>query len=159
MLNGRTPAVEDVPKLEYARAVVAESMRLYPPAWTMGRRAIEGHTIGGHTIDPGSLVILSQWIVHHDPRWWDVPNDFRPERWLSPAPRPKYAFSHSAAARASASANRSRGRKRLLLATIAQRWTFAPRACRNWNPASRSDRKVYIPRWCADSSPHQVLRS
>ena len=127
VLNGRTPAVEDVPKLEYTRAVVAESMRLYPPAWTMGRRAIEGHTIGGHTIDPGSLVILSQWIVHHDPRWWDVPNDFRPERWLSPAPRPKYAyFPFGGGSRICIGESFAWTEAILLLATIAQRWTFTP---------------------------------
>ena len=89
VLDGRTPGVEDVPKLEYTRAVVAESMRLYPPAWTMGRKAIETHTIAGHIIDPGSLVIVSQWIAHHDPRWWYEADAFRPDRWLgAPWSRP-----------------------------------------------------------------------
>ena len=101
VLGGRTPSVEDVPKLEYTRAVIAESMRMYPPVWTMGRRAIEKHVIAGHTIAPGALVIMSQWIVHHDPRWWSNPQDFLPERWLASsaalgsapsAARPKYAY-------------------------------------------------------------------
>ena len=61
--------------------IVAESMRLYPPAWTMGRRAIERHTIDGHTIEPGALVIVSQWIAHHDQRWWTDPDTFNPDRW------------------------------------------------------------------------------
>jgi cytochrome P450 len=127
VLDGRTPAVEDVPKLEYTRAIVAESMRLYPPAWTMGRRAIERHTIGGHPIDPGALVILSQWVVHHDPRWWDVPNDFRPERWQSPPPRPKYAyFPFGGGSRICIGESFAWTEAILLLATIAQRWTFVP---------------------------------
>ena len=127
VLDGRTPTVEDVPKLEYTRAVVAESMRLYPPVWTMGRRAIEAHAIGGHPIEPGSLVILSQWIVHHDPRWWDVPNDFRPERWQSPPPRPKYAyFPFGGGSRLCIGESFAWTEAILLLATIAQRWTFVP---------------------------------
>jgi cytochrome P450 len=127
VLDGRVPSVEDVPRLEYTRAVVAESMRLYPPAWTMGRRAIEGHTIGGHPIDPGSLVILSQWIVHHDPRWWDVPNDFRPERWQSPVPRPKYSyFPFGGGSRICIGESFAWTEAILLVATIAQRWTFKP---------------------------------
>jgi cytochrome P450 len=127
VLNGRTPTVEDVPKLEYTRAVVAESMRLYPPVWTMGRRAMEGHTIGGHPIDPGSLVILSQWIVHHDPRWWDVPNDFRPERWQSPPPRAKYAyFPFGGGSRLCIGESFAWTEAILLVATIAQRWSFKP---------------------------------
>src|SRR4029450_2559228 len=79
VLDGRTPTVEDVPKLEFTRAVIAESMRLYPPPWTMGRRAIEKHTIDGHEIEPGDLVIVSQWIAHRDPRWWSRPEKFNPD--------------------------------------------------------------------------------
>ena len=137
VLDGRTPSVEDVPKLEYTRAVVAESMRLYPPVWTMGRRAIEGHTIGGHAIDPGSLVILSQWIVHHDARWWDVPNDFRPERWQNEIgnreagtgnrTRPKYSyFPFGGGSRICIGESFAWTEAILLVATIAQRWTFKP---------------------------------
>ena len=93
--------------------IVAESMRLYPPAWTMGRRAIEPHTIGGHTIEPGALVIVSQWIVHHDPRWWTDPDTFNPDRWSRRrAIGRSTPTSRLAAARASASANRSRGPRR-----------------------------------------------
>ena len=93
----------------------------------MGRRAIEGHTTGGHSIDPGSLVSLSQWIVQHDPRWWDVPNDLRPERWLSPAPQPKYAcFPFGGGSRICIGESSAWTEAILLLATIAQRWTLLP---------------------------------
>ncbi|HZL94966.1 MAG TPA: cytochrome P450, partial [Vicinamibacterales bacterium] len=138
VLNGRTPAVEDVPRLEYSRAIVAESMRLYPPAWTMGRRAIEPHTIAGHSIAPGSLVIMSQWIAHHDPRWWDDPDAFRPERWLGAdsgnrergtgdRSRPKYAyFPFGGGSRICIGESFAWTEAILLLATIAQRWRFKP---------------------------------
>jgi len=127
VLEQRTPTVEDVPRLEYTRAVVAESMRLYPPAWTMGRRAIEPHTIGGHAIQPGALVIMSQWIAHHDPRWWHAPNDFTPERWLPPAPRPKYAyFPFGGGSRICIGESFAWTEAILLLATIAQQWRFTP---------------------------------
>lgn len=82
VLGDRTPTVEDVPKLEWTRAIVAESMRLFPPAWTMGRRAIEPHTIAGHQISKGDLVIMSQYVVHRDPRWWSAPDQFTPDRWI-----------------------------------------------------------------------------
>ena len=134
VLDGRTPAVEDVAKLEYTRAVVAESMRLYPPAWTMGRRAIETHTIAGHIIDPGALVIVSQWIVHHDPRWWDEPDDVPPRSMAraSPAPgfllpgaRPKYAyFPFGGGSRICIGESFAWTEAILLLATIAQQWRF-----------------------------------
>ena len=81
--SGALPTMDDVPKLEWTRAVVSESMRLFPPAWTMGRRALEPHTLGGYVIEKGALVIMSQWVVHRDPRWWSEPESFQPARWMS----------------------------------------------------------------------------
>ena len=125
VLEGRTPGVEDVPKLEYARAVIAESMRLYPPAWTIGRRAIEPHTINGHAIQPGSLVIVSQWVAHRDPRWWLAPERFNPERWAAKFERPKYAyFPFGGGSRICIGESFAWTEAILLLATIAQRWRF-----------------------------------
>ena len=154
MLDGRTPAVEDVPKLEYTRAVVAESMRLYPPAWTMGRRAIEPHTIDGHIIEPGALVIVSQWIVHHDPRWWHEPNAFRPNGGSTTGPgagsrtaarpaRPKYAyFPFGGGSRICIGESFAWTEAILLLATIAQQWRFvagrAPPRAADHAPTERS---------------------
>lgn len=123
VLDGRTPTVEDVPRLEYARAVVAESMRLYPPAWTMGRRAIETHAIDGHVIDPGDLVLLSQWVVHRDPRWWPSAERFNPDRWAEKHHRPKYAyFPFGGGSRVCIGEAFAWTEAILLLATIAQRW-------------------------------------
>jgi cytochrome P450 len=143
VLGGRTPTVEDVPKLEWTRAIVAESMRLFPPAWTMGRRAIEPHTIGGHQISKGDLVIMSQYVVHHDARWWPDPDAFKPERWLAEAgapfdsadsrvgvaqgKRPKYSyFPFGGGSRICIGESFAWTEAILLLATIAQRWTFTP---------------------------------
>jgi cytochrome P450 len=125
VLGGRTPGVEDVPKLEYARAVIAESMRLYPPAWTMGRRVIERHVIDGHVIEPGALVIVSQWIAHRDPRWWLAPDRFNPDRWTARFERPKYAyFPFGGGSRICIGESFAWTEMILLLATIAQRWRF-----------------------------------
>ena len=100
-------------------------MRLYPPAWTMGRRAIEPHTIGGHAIEPGALVIISQWIAHHDPRWWTEPNTFNPDRWAEKSDRPEYAyFPFGGGSRICIGESFAWTEAILLLATIAQRWRF-----------------------------------
>jgi cytochrome P450 len=146
VLGGRTPSVEDVTKLEYTRAVVAESMRLYPPAWTMGRRVIEPHTIGGYTIPAEALVIVSQWIAHHDPRWWPEPDAFLPGRWLSaegrnPEPgtrnqgRPKYSyFPFGGGSRICIGESFAWTEAILLLATIGQRWKFVARSTPRLEP-------------------------
>jgi cytochrome P450 len=126
VLQGRLPTADDVPKLEYTRAVVAESMRLYPPAWTMGRRAIEPHTIGGYRIEKDALVLVSQWVVHRDPRWWSDADRFQPERWLRDEKRPKFAyFPFGGGVRLCIGESFAWTEAILLLATIAQKWTFA----------------------------------
>ena len=141
VLGDRTPAMEDVPKLEWTRAIVSESMRLFPPAWTMGRRVLEDHAIGGHTIEKGALVILSQWVVHHDPRWWSEPEAFTPERWLSPTDRPKYAyFPFGGGTRVCIGEAFAWTEAILLLATIAQRWRFA----RGAHPAPATEPRITL---------------
>jgi cytochrome P450 len=135
VLAARPPAVGDVPKLEYTRAVVAESMRLYPPAWTMGRRAIEAHALGGYTVERDALVLVSQWVAHRDPRWWPDAASFTPERWLGSTgsrlpdagPRPKYSyFPFGGGTRICIGESFAWTEAILLLASIAQRWRFAP---------------------------------
>ena len=66
------------------RAVLAESMRLYPPSWIIGRRLTADVVLDGWTLPAGSLVAASQWVLHRDGRWWDAPTEFRPARWLGP---------------------------------------------------------------------------
>ena len=81
VLVGRDPTVDDLPHLPYLDWVVSESMRLYPPAWTQGRRAIDAFDLAGYHFPAGTLVMFSQWVLHHLPDVWGDPNAFRPERW------------------------------------------------------------------------------
>ncbi len=88
---------DDVLRLPYTRAVIAESLRLYPPAWIVGRRVLDEYQLGPYTIAPRTIVLMSQWIVHRDPRWWPDAESFQPERWLpggsaSNAERPKFSY-------------------------------------------------------------------
>jgi len=79
--NERLPTIEDLPNLKYTESVLAESMRLFPPAWALGRLAIEEHEFGGYKIPTGSLVISSPFITHRDKRFWTDTETFLPERW------------------------------------------------------------------------------
>ena len=125
---GGAPTMDDLPRLAYARAVVAESMRLYPPAYAVGRICVERTVLGGHAIEPGWGVITSPWLAHHDPRWWPEPERFRPERWLEPAPadRPKFAyFPFGGGTRICIGEQFAWTEAILVLAVLARRW--APR--------------------------------
>lgn len=82
VLAGRPPGAADVPRLRYTESVVRESMRLYPPAWAIGREAVDDSLIvGGYPVRKGTQFLISQWVLHRDPRWFDDPEAFRPERW------------------------------------------------------------------------------
>jgi cytochrome P450 len=93
-LGDRPLTVEDVPRLKYAEAVILESMRLHPPAYLLGREAIRDTEVGGHRVRKGVTVFMAQWVAHRDPRWWDQPDKFRPERWLDGSTKnlPKFAY-------------------------------------------------------------------
>jgi cytochrome P450 len=94
VVGARFPTAEDLPQLRYHEHVVTEAMRLYPPAYTIGREAIEGCTIGGYRIPEGTTLLLSQWLVHRDARYFEQPEAFRPERWENGLAQrlPKYAY-------------------------------------------------------------------
>jgi cytochrome P450 len=94
VLGGRAPAVSDLPRLRYAEQVVTEAMRLYPPAWGFGREAVADCEIGGYAIRAGTTVIVSPWVSHRDPRYFDEPTRFRPERWADDfaAKLPRFAY-------------------------------------------------------------------
>ena len=81
--DGKLPTMEDVPKLKYTEKVFAESMRLYPPAWALGRLVIKDVEIGGYHIPKDSLVLMSQYVIHRDPRYYEDPERFNPERWTT----------------------------------------------------------------------------
>jgi cytochrome P450 len=94
VLAGRAPSLDDLPKLVYTNHIITESMRLYPPAWGTARTAIEDHEIAGYAIPKGSGVSFAQWSVHRDARWYDAPDEFRPERWEGDLLKrnPKFAY-------------------------------------------------------------------
>jgi len=93
-IGGRLPTPDDFARLTYTRMILAESMRLYPPAWAVGRRAIADFEIGGYRIPARSMVLMSQYITHRDPRFYPEPERFDPDRWLPDAAvaRPKFAY-------------------------------------------------------------------
>lgn len=94
VLRGRLPTVADLPSLTFVEQVVTEAMRLYPPAWAIGRRAIEPYQIGGYLAPARTIVLMSQWVMHRDVRFFPEPERFNPERW-TPAFRatlPKFAY-------------------------------------------------------------------
>jgi cytochrome P450 len=82
VLAGAAPSVAHLPRLKYAEAVVNESLRLYPPAYAIGRESVEDCEIGGFAVPKGTTVYVSPWVLHRDPRHFEAPAEFRPERWL-----------------------------------------------------------------------------
>jgi cytochrome P450 len=79
--QGSPPTAADLPRLPFAESVIKETMRLYPPAWGIGREPVSDCEIGGYHVPAGTQIQLIQYVVHRDPRWFDDPELFRPERW------------------------------------------------------------------------------
>ncbi len=94
VLSNKTPTPGDAARLTFTEQVVREAMRLYPPGWIIGRQAIEDIEIGGHKVPSGASVIMPQYVVHRDARYFDRPERFLPERWTPEFMRalPKYAY-------------------------------------------------------------------
>jgi cytochrome P450 len=94
VLGGRAPEAEDYPRLRFTEMVAKESMRLYPPAYVVGREAVNECEIGGYRVPPKTQLFMAPWVVHRDPRFFDDPNEFRPERWTPEFINnlPKYAY-------------------------------------------------------------------
>ena len=124
-LNGRLPRMDDIPQLALTARIFAEALRIYPPLWAAGRRAMEDCQIGEHTVRAGSVVILSPYVTHHDPRWFPEPERFDPERWTAEAKaaRPRFSyFPFSAGSRACLGEAFAGVEGVLCLATLAQKW-------------------------------------
>lgn len=83
VLAGGTPQVSDLMKLPYLQAVLNETLRLYPPAYIAARTSIDSFSLCGYDFSPGTTVLMSQWVMHRDPRFFEAPEEFRPERWLN----------------------------------------------------------------------------
>jgi cytochrome P450 len=103
----RLPAAADLGRLRYLGWVITEAMRLYPPVYILGREAVREGEIGGYRLSRGTICLMSQWVVHRDPRFFPEPETFRPERW-GDRQHPRFATFRSAGARVSASVSRSR---------------------------------------------------
>jgi len=127
VLAGRAPSLDDLPKLIYTNHIITESMRLYPPAWGTARTAIEDHEIAGYAVPKGSGVSFAQWTVHRDARWYDAPDEFRPERWegdlLKRIPRFAY-FPFGGGPRQCIGNTFALMETALILATIARQFRF-----------------------------------
>ena len=83
VLQGNAPTVEDLKRLPYTTMIIQEAMRLYPPVTDLSREATEDCEIGGYLIEKGTTLIFSQWVMHHDSRYFDSPEVFDPERWAN----------------------------------------------------------------------------
>ena len=81
VLQGRSPSVDDLSNLPYLEWVINESWRVYPPAWTLIRRAVDTFDLDGYHFPTGTIAVFSQWVLHHLPDIWVDPDVFRPERW------------------------------------------------------------------------------
>ena len=129
VLEGRAPGVADLPRLRYTEMVLSESMRLFPPAWILGRRAIVDHELGGYRIPAGSIVLLSQWITHRDARYFPDPLRFDPQRFTAEAQaaRPRFSyFPFGGGPRVCIGEGFAWMEGVLVLATIARRRRFLP---------------------------------
>jgi cytochrome P450 len=127
VLGGRTPTVADLAQMPYARAVFSESMRLYPPAWTIERRAVADFEVGGYTVKRGAIVLASQYLIHRDPRWWVNPETFDPDRWFTESVQNRHKFSYfpfGAGSRICIGEQFAWMEGILILTTLAQRWTM-----------------------------------
>ncbi len=124
--NKRIPIIEDLPYLKYTESVLAESLRLYPPAWALGRLAIEEHEFGGYKVPQGSLVLLSQFVMHRDKRFWENAETFLPERWekqsIREAAKKYIYFPFSGGVRGCIGEGFAWTEGILLIATMARKW-------------------------------------
>ncbi len=94
VLGDRSPSFDDLPRLPYTRRIMSEAMRLYPPAWVVGRMALNDYQVGDFVVPAGAGILASQWVMHHDARYYPDPYHFDPERWTpeAEASRPKFSY-------------------------------------------------------------------
>jgi cytochrome P450 len=128
VLDGnRLPTRDDVDRLAFTHNVVAESMRLYPPAWAIGREAKEAVEVGGYVVPAGAVVLVAPWVTHRDGRFWADPEQFSPDRWSSEseATRPRWSyFPFGGGSRSCIGEAFAWMEAVLVLATVARDWKF-----------------------------------
>jgi cytochrome P450 len=145
VLGGRAATAADFPRLQYVEMLLAESMRLYPPAWAVSRLALHDLEIGGWTIPKGAVVVASQAVMHRDPRFWPEPDRFDPARFApdAKASRPKFSyFPFGGGTRICIGEGFAWMEGVLILTTLMQRWraellpqTIVPQASITLRPA------------------------
>jgi len=94
VLGTRSPALSDLASLSLCEQAISEAMRLYPPAWAIGREAIDACEIGGYRVPVGMTIFISPWVLHRDSRYFDDPEEFRPDRWAGGLAKqlPRFAY-------------------------------------------------------------------
>lgn len=125
VLGGRTPGVEDLPRLPYTRAVFDETLRLYPAAWGQPRESVQEDEIGGYRIPARNIVMVSQWVTHRRPDLWGQPDAFVPERFVGAGPGafPPFAYyPFGGGARQCIGSSFALMEAQVVLATLAQRF-------------------------------------
>lgn len=125
VLQGRTPTIDDLPRLPYTRMVVEESLRLYPPAWTIGRQSIAPDIVGGYQIPANANLIIPIYVIHHDARWWPEPERFCPERFGQEQATGRHKFTYlpfGGGPRLCIGSSFAMMEAQLVLATIAQHY-------------------------------------
>lgn len=127
VLGDRDALASDYPQLPYCKQVLSESMRLYPPVWSVARQAIENVQLGEHFIPKGAQVVSVQYLTHRDARYWPEPDKFDPDRWLpgNSAGRHKFSyFPFGGGKRLCIGEGFAWMEGVLCIATLAKRWTF-----------------------------------
>ena len=87
VLQGAAPTMETLGRLPFVANTIKESLRLYPPVWTLGRRVVEDEVVDGFLLKKDALVFVSPWAIHRLPEFWPEPLRFNPDRWLQDDPR------------------------------------------------------------------------
>jgi cytochrome P450 len=128
VLGGRPPTIHDLPQLPYTDMVIKEVLRLYPPLWNLARDVLEDVQLGDYIIPKGSALIISPYIVQHDPQHWEDPERFAPERFKDnydkQVQRGAY-FPFSYGPRVCVGQGFAMTELQLMLATIAQRYRLS----------------------------------
>jgi pentalenene oxygenase len=144
VLGGAVAGWDHLPRLDLTARVVREALRLYPSAWALPRVCTRPVTLAGRTLPPGTMVVLSPYILHRRPDLYPHPARFDPARWLTPAPDHRSSYlPFGAGATRCIGEEFGLAESTLILATTAARWTLSPDPGTTVSPATRA---VLVPR-------------